>query len=140
MPYVGWTADIEVVSLRMLERKRLRTHGNARGHQKAMVAVMLMLLLPGCAVLGDHRVAAGCQAVDGVTTYYALKHGAVEGNSLLAGASPGAILLIKLAFAYAIYKAFDRPDVTKSERAGLGAVTFLGCVPAANNIKVIRTL
>ena len=102
----------------------------------------LVLMLSGCAVLSDRRVAAGCQIADGVTTYYALKHGAVEANGLLSGMSPGAILAIKLAFAYMVWKVFD-PDERKQEptdKFAAGAVSVLGCVPAANNIKVIRGL
>lgn len=102
----------------------------------------LLLMLSGCAVLSDHRVAAGCQVADGVTSYYALKHGATEANSLLAGASPTAILVLKLAFAYVVWKAFD-PAERKQEpidKFAAGAVSVLGCVPAANNIKVIRGL
>lgn len=102
-------------------------------------AMLLVLLLNGCAVLSDHRVAAGCQVADGVTTWYALKHGAVESNGLLANLSPGAILTIKVAFAVAIWKAFNR-ETTKGEKAALTGIALLGCVPAAHNVKVIRSL
>lgn len=103
--------------------------------------ILLLVLLSGCSILGDKRVAAGCQVADGVTSYYALTHGATEGNSLLAGLSPGFILAIKLAFAYVIWKAFPESEkTTDSDKFALGAVSVLGCVPAANNIKVIQGL
>jgi hypothetical protein len=101
--------------------------------------MILILALSGCAVIGDRRVAAGCQVADGVTSYYALTHGAVEKNALLASASPGFILAFKLALAYAVWKAFDRPQ-TKGDKIALGAVTVFGCVPAVNNYNVIRKL
>lgn len=97
--------------------------------------------LMGCTVLGDRRVTAGCQVADGATTYYALKHGAVESNSFLSGASPGAILLIKLLFAYAIWQAFpEQPKDGSFNQWALGAVSVMGCVPAINNVNVIRGL
>lgn len=102
-------------------------------------ALVLMLMLQGCAVLGDRRVAAGCQVADGVTTWYALKHGAVETNGLISGLTGPQILAIKLAFAYAIYKIFP-PEPHPRDKTTLGALTLLGCVPAAHNVSVIRSL
>lgn len=103
--------------------------------------MILLLALQGCAVLGDKRVAAGCQVADGITTAYALKHGAVEANPLLSGVSPAGILLLKFMFAYVIYKAFaDSEHTTSGDKAAIGAVTLLGCIPAAHNVKVIRGL
>jgi len=102
-------------------------------------ALIFILLLSGCSILGDRRVAAGCQVADGVTTYVALEKGAVELNPIFANASPAAILVIKLAFAYWLWTHFDRP-VSDAEQVALGAVTLVGCVPALNNINVIRSL
>lgn len=102
----------------------------------------LLILLHGCAIISDHRVAAGCQVADGLTTWYALKHGAVEANPLLNGVSPGAILAIKLMFAYIVYKALDpkgKPQTGVNKFAG-GAITVMGCVPAINNVSVIQGL
>ena len=101
--------------------------------------LILILLLSGCSILGDRRVAAGCQIADGVTTYVALKKGAVELNPIFASASPTAILVIKLIFAYWLWMHFDRP-VSDGEQVALGAVTLVGCIPALNNINVIRSL
>lgn len=146
MPYVVRTADFKVVLPRLLVARRRGTHGDARGYQAeggvARIAVIaVIVLLSGCSVLGDRRVAAGCQIADGVTTYHALTHGAVEGNTLLAGLSPGAILLIKFAFAYAIWKAFpDYEKASSGDKFATGTITIFGCVPAANNVQVIRTL
>src|SRR3990167_11142227 len=103
--------------------------------------MILVTILQGCAVISDRRVAAGCQIADGVTTYYALTYGAVESNTFLSGISPAGILLIKLAFAYIVWKAL--PDYDKSsscDKFVAGAVTLLGCVPAVNNYNVIRSL
>lgn len=96
----------------------------------------------GCAVLSDHRVAAACQVADGATTYYALKHGAVELNPLFDGLSPGFILALKLAMAYAVYKVFDpaEREQTRTDKVAAGAVTMLGCLPAASNYNVIKGL
>lgn len=102
-------------------------------------ALIFVLLLSGCSVLGDRRVAAGCQVADGVTTAVALKKGATELNPLFANASPGVILAVKLAFAYWLWTHFDRPT-SDGEKVALGAVTLVGCVPALNNVSVIRSL
>ena len=110
-----------------------------------LVAVLLLVtitaLSSGCAVIGDRREAAACQVADGVTTYAALKAGAVEANPLLASASPAAILLIKFAFAYVIWKAIPKyEEANKAERFAAGAMTVLGCVPALNNYNVYKGL
>ena len=138
MPYVGRTADFALVPLGFLGAGRLGAERDAHIVTRAMI---LILALSGCAVIGDKRVAAGCQVADGVTSYYALTHGAVESNTLLSGISPAGILLIKLAFAYIVWKAL--PDYNKSssnDKFVAGAVTLLGCVPAVNNYNVIRSL
>lgn len=125
-----------MVPLGLLERGRLGVDGDAHFVIR-MLAIVLML--QGCAILGDKRVAAGCQVADGLTSAYALKHGAVEANPLLSGLSPAGILLLKFAFAYIIYKAFPAPEKTTSgDKTLIGAVTLLGCVPAVNNVSVIR--
>ena len=104
-------------------------------------ALVLLIALSGCAVLADKRVAAGCQVADGVTTYYALTHGATEANSLLAGLSPAGILVIKFALAYAIWKLLpDYDKASENDKIATGAVTLLGCLPAANNLSVIKGL
>jgi len=106
-----------------------------------LLGLLLIATLCGCAVLGDRRVAAGCQVADGVTTYYALTHGATETNGLLAGLSPGAILLLKLGIAYAIYKLLPPvEEATPTDKFAIGVMTVFGCVPAGSNIIVIRKL
>lgn len=105
-------------------------------------ALILALLLNGCAVLSDRRVAAGCQVADGLTTYYALKHGAVEANPLLSGIGPTGILVLKLAFAYIAWRVFN-PAERKQEKVdkfAAGAVSVMGCLPAVNNLNVIKDL
>lgn len=140
MRYVGRMADSSLDALWAVERGRdaaLRDEDHVR-----LALCVLLASLTGCAVLSDRRVVAGCQVADGLTTYYALKHGAVESNSLLSGASPGAILVLKLAFAYVVWKVFDPADRKQEpvDKFAAGAISVLGCVPAANNINVIRGL
>lgn len=106
---------------------------------------LIIVFLAGCSTmmntLGDRRVAAGCQVADGLTTYYALTHGAVELNPFLSGASPGAILLIKLAFAFITWKALPPiEEATKGDKFLGTTITVLGCVPAINNLNVIKGL
>ena len=79
---------------------------------------------------------------DGVTTYYALTHGATEANTLLSDISPAGILLLKVAFAYFVYKTFDpakRPQ-SDMDKFATGTVSVIGCIPAINNVNVIRGL
>ena len=102
-----------------------------------MGKLLLVLFLSGCATLGNNKVAATCQAADGITTYYALTHGAKEVNPLLANVSPQGILFIKLAIAYIIWKMFDR-ETTETEKAALTGTALLGCIPAISNLKVIN--
>ena len=109
--------------------------------KKILLALIVVLALNGCAVLADKRTAAACQIADGATTYYALTHGAVEANPLLSGFSPGAILFLKLGLAYWIYTHFRDYDVSSSgEKATIGALTAIGCLPVPGNLKVIRSL
>lgn len=106
-------------------------------------ALALVLLLNGCAVLSDHRVVAGCQVADGLTTYYALTHGATEANVLLAGLGPGGILLFKAVLAYALWDAFKPApgqELDDDMKFAAGAWAVLGCLPAASNLNVIRGL
>lgn len=108
---------------------------------RRLALALLLAALPACAVLSDRRVAAGCQVADGATTFYALTHGATEGNALISGFSPPAILAFKLAFAYFIWKVFPPEDkMTTGEKVGAGALTIIGCAPVPGNIKVIRGL
>src|SRR3990167_1352331 len=103
------------------------------------LTIVLLVLLSGCSILGDRRVAAGCQVADGVTTYITLKKGAIELNPLFASASPAAILAIKLVFAYVIWKML--PPIEKADSKDKfvgGAVSVLGCVPAINNYNVYK--
>ena len=105
-------------------------------------AILPILALSGCAVLSDHRVAAGCQVADGITTYIAVKKSALELNPLFSGMSPGFILILKLSWAYVIYKVFDPKERPQGDldKFAAGAVTVVGCVPAINNLSVIRSL
>ena len=95
--------------------------------------------LSGCAVLSDHRVAAGCQVADGVTTFYALKHGAVEMNPILASANPYWILGIKVFFAFIVYEVFKERQ-EPAYKVAAGATSVMGCGAAIHNLSVIRGL
>lgn len=104
-------------------------------------AMILALFLSSCSVLGDKRVAAGCQLADGFTTYHALNAGATEANPLLEDASPQGILALKALFAWVILKALPDPDkATDGDRFLTGIVTVLGCAPAINNYNVHRDM
>lgn len=108
---------------------------------KRILIPLLALNLSSCSILGDRRVAAGCQVADGLTTYYALKHGAIESNTLISGLSPGGILLLKIAFAYIIYTAMPPVEkATNFDKFTTGAVAVMGCLPAASNLNVISKL
>lgn len=98
---------------------------------------MLLLLLSGCAIVSDHRTVAGCQVADGVTTYAALKKGAVEVNGLFSGLSGTQILAVKLLLAWFVYKALPEKP-TDGERVAMTLASGMGCVPAVSNINVIR--
>jgi hypothetical protein len=92
-------------------------------------------------VLGDKRVAAGCQVADGATTYYALKHGAVETNGLLSSLSGGQILALKIIFAIALlYLLPDAEQATNDDKFLIGTLSLVGCLPAGSNLKLIGEL
>lgn len=91
-----------------------------------LLALSLLLIFGGCATLADRRVAAGCQIADGVTTYAALRAGAVEANPLLASLSGSQILLLKVLLAVAIWKLAPEPDAVQ-------VASVAGCLPAISN-------
>ena len=109
--------------------------------RRTITILVLAVLISGCAIVADRRVAAGCQVADGLTTYYALTHGATELNPLFAGANPAFILLFKLALAYAVYTAFPKyEEMDKGQKFLATTVTVFGCIPAINNLNVIGEL
>ena len=103
-----------------------------------------LLLLKGCGalpVIADKHVSAGCQMADGLTTWYALKHGAVEANGLLAGFSGPQILALKVIIAIIIWKfAADPGQATQDEQAVLAAGSVVGCGASLWNLRVIQKL
>ena len=104
---------------------------------KAMI--LAALLLSGCAVLGDRRTVAGCQVADGVTTYVAMKKGAVELNGLFGSLSGTQILVFKLLLAWFVYHALPEKP-TEGDKFAMGVGSALGCIPALNNYNVIRSM
>ena len=102
-----------------------------------LAIAMLLIWLSGCAIVSDRRTVAGCQVADGVTTYVALKKGAVELNGLFAGLSGSQILAIKLALAWIVYKALPEKP-TDGDRFAMTIASGMGCIPALNNVSVIR--
>ena len=109
-----------------------------RGALKAAVLAGAVALV-GCAIVSDRRTVAGCQVADGVTTYVALKKGAVELNGLFAGLTGSQILAIKLILAYIIYKVLPEKP-TDGERFAMTIASGMGCIPAISNIGVINRL
>ena len=101
--------------------------------------LVLLLLLQGCAVLADKRVAAGCQLADGITTKQALDRGAVEGNPLLGSMSGSQILTLKVFISGLILWAFpDYESMSDTQKVAVGALSIVGCGAAINNNKVQR--
>ena len=105
----------------------------------ALAAAMAIVITSGCAIVSDRRTVAGCQVADGVTTYVALKKGAVELNGLFAGMSGSQILAFKLLLAYMVYKVLPEKP-TDGERFAMTIAAGMGCIPAISNIGVINKL
>lgn len=99
--------------------------------------MLALSLCSGCAVVSDRRTVAGCQIADGVTTYVALKKGAVELNTLFGSLSGSQILAIKLLLAYIVYTALPE-NPTDGDRFAMTIASGMGCIPALNNVSVIR--
>ena len=124
-------------ALRLLGCAWHEVHADESAIKRA--AIVLLLLLSGCAIVSDRRTVAGCQVADGVTTYVALKKGAVELNTLFGSLSWSQILAIKLLMAWIVYKVLPE-EPTDSDKFAMGIASGLGCVPALSNINVIRSL
>lgn len=108
----------------------------AKRDEDSVKIAVLLLLLSGCAVISDRRTVAGCQVADGVTTYAAMKKGAVELNGILAGLTGTQILMLKLLIAYVVYTALPE-NPADGDRFAMTLASGMGCIPAANNISVI---
>lgn len=120
--------------------RTLKWYALSRSGRAALWALLVacaILSVTGCAIVSDRRTVAGCQVADGVTTYVALKKGAVELNGLFHSWSPAGILLFKLALAYVVYKVLPEQP-TDGERFAMTLASGMGCVPALSNINVIR--
>ena len=86
-------------------------------------------------VTGSRELAVACQVADGATTYYALTHGAVELNPILAGLGPWGIVALKAFLAYALW--------VYHEEIGKPTTTFINvltCGVAVHNYGVIKGL
>ena len=90
-------------------------------------------------MISDRRTVAGCQVADGVTTYVALKKGAVELNGLFGSLSGSQILAIKLLMAWIVYTILPE-EPTDGDRFAMTIASGMGCIPAVSNIGVIRSL
>ena len=105
----------------------------------AMLIACAVVSVTGCAIISDRRTVAGCQVADGVTTYVALKKGAVELNGILASWSPTQILALKLLLALLVYHVLPEKP-TDGERFAMTLASGMGCIPAISNIGVINRL
>ena len=127
----------EMDKVGILQRGRSRFHSYESAIKRA--AIVLLLILSGCAIVSDRRTVAGCQVADGVTTYVALKKGAVELNTLFGSLSGSQILMIKLLMAWIVYKVLPEKP-TDGDRFAMTIASGMGCIPALNNVSVIRSL
>jgi hypothetical protein len=101
--------------------------------------MLLVLLLQGCAVLADRRVAAGCQLADGYTTKQALDRGAIETNPLFKSMDGDQILTLKVLIAGLILWAFpDYEKMSGTQKVAAGALSIVGCGAAVHNSSVQR--
>lgn len=97
------------------------------------MSAIAIIASSGCAALGSAQATYGCQAADAATTLYAVRHGAVEANPLMAGVLHlGALpfVLAKLGIAYVLTE-YTRPEF----RAPVNALT---CGVAVHNVMVVR--
>lgn len=100
---------------------------------------ILAALVSGCAVVGDKRVAAGCQLADGITTKQALARGAVEQNPFFQNASGNSILAVKVVIAgLLLWLMPPYEDMSDNQKLIAGALTITGCAAAVNNHGVQR--
>ena len=86
-------------------------------------------------VTGSRELAVVCQAADAGTTYYALTHGAVEVNPILAGLGPWGIVALKAFLAYALWvyhEEIGKPTTT--------LINVMTCGVAVHNYGVIKGL
>jgi hypothetical protein len=98
---------------------------------RVVVALILVVVLQGCAALQSKEVAIACQVADVGTTMYGKHIGAVETNPLVP--NNNALLFIKAAIVALLWTQWDKMD-----DFGRGAATILSCLPVGNNIAAIR--
>ena len=126
----------EVVQIRLVVGGRRGTDSDAHPMTRILV---LLLLLQGCAVLADKRVAAGCQVADGFTTKQALDRGAVEANPFLKNMDGNQIVTLKVLIAGLILWAFPRyEEMSDTQKVMTGALSIVGCGAAIHNNGVQR--
>lgn len=90
---------------------------------------------PILSVTGSRELAVGCQLADMATTVYALSHGAVEANPLMAALGVPGIIAVKLLLAYLLWVYHD--DIGDTAMTVVNAIT---CGVAVHNIGVIGSL
>ena len=107
---------------------------------KALMLVSLtvaIVLLQGCSALASKEASVGCQTADAVSTFVAIKGGAVEANPIVAGVIDsfgwGGFFLLKAGIAYLLVQYHD--SMPQGVRAGINGVT---CGAAINNVAVAR--
>ena len=86
-------------------------------------------------ITGGKEMAAACQLADGATTFYALTHGAVEVNPLIAWMGPWGIVALKITLAYLLWTYHD-----KVGDSAMTVVNVITCGAAVSNLSVIRGL
>jgi hypothetical protein len=99
-------------------------------------SILLSIILNnGCTILATKEAVIGCQVADGATTLYAIHHGAME----LSPIPVPAILAFKV-FIIVWALQYSKEEWEREDKASRAVIAAAGCVPAASNLNVIRTL
>ena len=101
-------------------------------------ALILCLMLAGCAYTGSKTATVGCQAFDTWTTVRGLEVGATEGNPLLGDSRSEIIARKGLITALLILLHHYWKGDDKSRDAGFTAVNVITCGAAVHNLGVIH--
>lgn len=102
---------------------------------KSIAAIMIVVMLSGCASFAKPEAVIGCQAADTVTTIAALHGGASEANPIVAGIIKSAgyfgLIVFKIAITLLLLNYADEHP----EAVGFG--TAITCGAAVNNLLLL---
>lgn len=102
---------------------------------KSIAAILVVVMLSGCASFAKPEAVIGCQAADTVTTIAALHGGATEANPIVAGIIKSSgyfgLIVFKVAVTLLLlHYADDHPEA-------VGAGTAITCGAAVNNLLLL---